>query len=185
MTDIKLSEIPKSDELRHFGVQGMRWGVRKPRPSRSDSIKIKTKTPPPPDNRSDDSKRAQSLRSKKVSELSNDELRTLNQRVELERKFKDLNPNKVQKGIQTLTMIVNTASTVQKAYKLVNNPLGTKGGNGKGDKDNGGISSTLAKAKAAAMARSGKKTKDLSLDEIRTMTTTNNLDDFFKGTKKR
>ena len=182
MTDIKLSDIPKSDELQHVGVKGMKWGVRKDRSARINNIKIQTKIPPPPDNRSADSKRAQGLRSKKVSELSNDELRTLNQRVELERKFKELNPSNVQKGLRTLTTIVNTASTVQKAYKLVNDPLGT--GGSKGGKGTGGVSSKLAEAKAAAMARSGKKTKDLKLDEIRTMTTTSSLDDFFKGTKK-
>ena len=69
-------------ELRHFGVLGMKWGRRKGS-----------------DNSSSDHKTAQSLKTKKLDELTNDELKILTNRMQLERSFKearkqDLSPSK-------------------------------------------------------------------------------------------
>lgn len=48
---------------------------------------------------SDDAKEAYALKKKKISEMSNAELRKLNERRNLERNYKQLNPSTISKGI--------------------------------------------------------------------------------------
>ena len=58
-------------ELKHYGVLGMKWGHRKQsRPM------------------SEDAKKAKNLKKKKVSEMSNSELKRLNERMNLEQNYK-------------------------------------------------------------------------------------------------
>lgn len=71
------------NDLRHFGVLGMRWGVRRKRGRPSGSS---------------DHVRATKLKKKKLSEMSNDELSTLTKRLELERKYKELSSKDVSGG---------------------------------------------------------------------------------------
>lgn len=175
--DIKLSSVPQLDsgvkmaddtELLHYGVKGMRWGVRKRRPSgsspRAKSSTAKAKPPAKPTARvSSDHVTAQTIKSRKVSELSNAELQMLNRRMELEKKYRDLNPSKIAKGLKIAKQVVDTATTAQKLYKLVKDPLGTGGGKNKDsdseDKSKGGsVTDRLAAAKAEALKRTmGKK----------------------------
>lgn len=71
------------NDLRHFGVLGMRWGVRRKRGRPSGSS---------------DHVKASKLKKKKLSEMSNDELSTLNKRLELEKKYKDLTSKDISGG---------------------------------------------------------------------------------------
>lgn len=71
-------------ELQHYGVLGMRWGIRKDRSGGSSRRSKGTVNP------SEDSKRATSLRSKNVSEMSNNELRELINRMNLEQQYSNL-----------------------------------------------------------------------------------------------
>lgn len=68
------------DPIIHYGVKGMRWGVRK-EPERKGRTR---------DTRSADRKRYDKLRSKKPSELSNKELRSVIYRHNLETKYSSL-----------------------------------------------------------------------------------------------
>ncbi len=82
------------DFLEHFGVKGMRWGVRKKSGSVDTSVESTTKGR----TRSEDAKTAaKSLqRSKKqgVGSLSNQELKALNERMNLESSYRQLNAKK-------------------------------------------------------------------------------------------
>lgn len=84
-------------ELYHYGVPGMRWGRRKNR-------------------RSDDSKTAAKIKKKKVSEMSNQELRTLNERTRLEQEYSRLNPNLVKKGAKMVATATIATTTVLNLY---------------------------------------------------------------------
>lgn len=85
-------EMNKMDELQHYGVLGMRWGIRKDRSGGSRRTKGQI-------NPSEDSKRATALRSKSVSEMSNNELRELINRMNLEQQYSNLlNSSEKKKG---------------------------------------------------------------------------------------
>lgn len=89
-----------NNELYHYGVPGMRWGVRK-----------KTR------NMSADAKEAQTLKKKKTYEMSNDELGKLNKRQQLEQQHKQLNPGKIAKGLLIAGAIAAALGTINKLYK--------------------------------------------------------------------
>lgn len=78
--------------LNHAGIKGMRWGVR--RYQNADG----TLTPAGKKRYSEDHIRAKSLKKKKLRQLSNDELRDLNTRMQLETQYKDLKKKNISSG---------------------------------------------------------------------------------------
>ena len=95
-------------DLKHFGIAGMRWGIRRGPSrlaqrlsgkvttvaSRIKGLKGKSKI----DTSSEDSKVAKTLKKKKLSEMSNDELKKLTTRMQLERQYKDLSSKEISIG---------------------------------------------------------------------------------------
>lgn len=80
-----------SDTIEHYGVKGMRWGVRR------------GKTSGPSPGASEDSRRAYDARAKvgkkgNTDKLSNSELRALVDRMNLERQFSTLSSQSKQKS---------------------------------------------------------------------------------------
>lgn len=105
-----------NNELMHFGVKGMKWGVRKAHKKAS---------------KSDDAKEYSSIRKKKVSQMSNTELRKANDRANLEQNYRRLHPNAIKKGMR---YVATTAGVMSTALNLYNNSdkivsLGKKLGN--------------------------------------------------------
>ena len=66
--------------LQHIGIPGMKWGIRKRGPSSSEHGK------------------AREIKKKHISELSNDELKTVITRLSLEKQYKDINQASAGKG---------------------------------------------------------------------------------------
>lgn len=94
------------NELMHYGVLGMRWGVRKERSSGSSSLRARKSR------MSEDAREAKQIKKKKVSQMSNAELRKLNTRQELERKYSQMNPSVMEKGMKFVAATAGTMGTV-------------------------------------------------------------------------
>lgn len=102
------TEMPIS-ELYHYGVPGMKWGVRKAK-----------RTVP---KGSPDHERARKLNAKGAKHLSNAELKELTQRMQLESQYRNLNPSKVKKGMKVVKSVAAAGTTVASLYALSKSPL--------------------------------------------------------------
>ena len=99
------------NELYHYGILGMRWGIRKSRSGSGGSKKTSKKR-----TASDDAKDAMSLKKKKVYEMSNAELRRLNDRQNLERTYRQNNKSIIAKGLAVVTGSAALLGTGLKIY---------------------------------------------------------------------
>ena len=113
------------DELRHHGIKGMKWGVR-----RTEKQLARARGSKKSSEDHDDYKKAHS--SKSVSSMSDNELRERNNRLQMEKQYASLT-KKSSKGKQAVNAFVATATTlaaVMKAYdiyKKVASPYVDKG----------------------------------------------------------
>lgn len=97
-------------ELVHAGIKGMKWGVRRFR-NKDGSL-----TPAGKKRYSDDARRASELKKKKVRQMSNAELRTLNERTRLEQEYSRLNPGSVKKGWKFVAGAAGVMGTALAVY---------------------------------------------------------------------
>lgn len=94
-------------ELYHHGVKGMKWGVRRIKQKMSDAKKLRAKkkiadikAKAHKEHWSEDAKTATTLKTKKVKQLSNSELKKLNERIRLENEFANLTKKDVPPGVK-------------------------------------------------------------------------------------
>ena len=107
--------------LEHFGVKGMRWGVRKKQEPVSTGV---AKTP-----MSSDAALTSKIRTKArtsgMSSLSNEELFALNQRLQLERQYSALTSLPATKsGMDKVNDMLKVVNTVNNVIKIVQSPVG-------------------------------------------------------------
>lgn len=107
-----------SNYLMHYGVLGMKWGVRRNRSGSSSGGSENKRS------MSDDAREARSIRRKKPSEMSNAELRKVNERTRLEQEYSRLNPSTVQKGLAATAAIIGVMNTAVNLYNSGNNLVG-------------------------------------------------------------
>lgn len=109
-------------EFAHYGVKGMKWGVRKKRQSSGRSRYS---------NESKDYSRSAELSKKKIHEMTNEELNFMNYRYNLERQYKQFNPKRESAGKRFVNskagkMAIGTLSSVAIAagVAVVGNKVG-------------------------------------------------------------
>lgn len=107
------------DTLQHHGIKGQRWGIRRfqPYPKGHTGGKEVGKAAKTKPQMSEDAKKARELQKRPVYELSNNELRDLNTRVQLEQNYKQLNPNRVKRGMAVAGTIAASMGTVIALYQ--------------------------------------------------------------------
>lgn len=107
------------NELYHYGIKGMKWGVRRFQ-NKDGSYTPAGKKRRSQEGWSDDAKEAASIKKKSVKQMSNSELRKLNERQNLERQYKQLNPNKIKKGMAVAAGIASGMGTIAALYNNSN-----------------------------------------------------------------
>lgn len=128
-TELMHSSESVDEVLEHFGVKGMRWGVRR-REGADGTVGGRFHSPHAEP--SHDAARAKDLstRARKggTSTLSNQELKALTERMNLEQQYSRLsgdksNVAKARKGLSAAREILNVGKTASEAYTLINSPM--------------------------------------------------------------
>lgn len=115
------------NQLYHHGILGMKWGVRKR--DNMTTIRTKTSSKKGTDDKTEEKPKSADfmnsriLKSKASSGLSNEDLRKLNERLNLEKQYKDLTKDTISKGKNYLSDSVasglkKTATTFVAASSL-------------------------------------------------------------------
>ena len=124
------------NELYHFGIKGMRWGVRRYQNadgSLTSAGKKRLKKSQTSNEETDSSNKpsTKSSSTKTVKDMSDDELRQAINRLQLEQQYKNLSPKNVSKGkkfVDTVTNDVLKPAAIDMG-KQVTKSLMTKGVN--------------------------------------------------------
>jgi len=101
--------------LAHYGVLGMKWGVRKDRSGSYSSDYARKR------------RLQQRVKKSGIQNLSNKELKELNYRRELEKNYKKQYPNKIQAGYNYITGALAVAGTAVAIYNIANSQAGKAG----------------------------------------------------------
>jgi hypothetical protein len=115
--EVRMSDAPTFGEvLEHFGIKGMKWGVRRTRAQIDAGA-------------SEDHKNAKAAREKArkgggTKALTNQELQALITRANLETQYSKIAPSKFDKGKRVVSGILSTGKTVNDVISFVNSPAG-------------------------------------------------------------
>jgi RimJ/RimL family protein N-acetyltransferase len=109
----ELDKMPSDNELRHYGVPGMKWGQR-----RAAGSSVRTST---------DRKAVDTIRKKPVPSLTNKQLKTANNRLQLEKSYADLTKqqnaiDKINKGNAAAKSVLSVGGTAIAAYTMAQSP---------------------------------------------------------------
>ncbi len=101
------------DYMYHHGVKGMKWGVRKKVKNTVKSLSSKRTK-----NYSSDYEETRTIRRKSSKKLSNEQLKKLNKRMNLEQEYNRLSTQTTNRGINIARNIVATAGTIGGLYAI-------------------------------------------------------------------
>lgn len=107
---------PQSHELAHYGVKGMRWGFRR----REDGSGYVDSGRAKRGERSQDSAEVAELRRHHVSTLSNSEIKKINERMNLEQNYRNLerNASVIGRGRQEVSSVLSDVGNLERALRI-------------------------------------------------------------------
>ena len=118
--EVKHSIRDRDDFLQHYGVLGMRWGVRRDRvtgrrmPTKEYKALKKQRRQERKSRGSEDHREAQRLKKKRLEEMTNNEVQSLVRRMQLERQYKDTSKHLGQKMVEDI--LKETSKDLSKKY---------------------------------------------------------------------
>ena len=153
MSDLKASRPDiLTGMLQHYGVKGMKWGVR-----RSDAELSKassaSKAPESADSRAANAAQVK-INQSGTKSLSNQELQGLITRMNLERQYSTMasqRPNDLDRGLQTVQKVLKVGKTVEEVRKFMKTDTGKAVATGV----KGALAATAAYATGGATAAAG------------------------------
>ena len=95
------------NELAHYGILGMKWGVRR---TEAQLARARGKKKTSDDDASDDYKKAHDKKS--VKSMSDKELRDRLNRLQMEQQYSKLNPSTVSKGREVASKVLKAGTTI-------------------------------------------------------------------------
>lgn len=115
------------EELYHFGIKGMKWGVRRYE-NADGSLTPAGRVRYAKYTESADHATYRETKKKPVESLSNKELQAYNQRANLEREFRKnkTNAGSIKRGEETLKTVLSLGTTITSIVALSNTPGGKK-----------------------------------------------------------
>lgn len=93
-----------NNELMHYGVLGMKWGVRRARPTSG-----KKSSPFKKKKAKQSSEKEKTSKKKPLNKMTDEELQSAINRLELEKRYRDLSPKQVSKGKKFVNDFVDKA----------------------------------------------------------------------------
>ncbi len=109
--------------LQHYGIRGMKWGVRRfqnPDGSLTPAGKERYRKK----GYSYDYITARSLKGKGYKKLNDRELKRVVNRLDFEKRFRELSVNEYAKGMEVAKLILSAGTTIAGIYGLSQSPLG-------------------------------------------------------------
>ena len=105
--------------LAHYGVKGMKWG----KTGAGKSTSRKSSKASEPD--SEDHVKSRQLKQKSLRTMSNKDIKELNERLQLEKTYKDLTKNQsaITKGRKASKDVLDTANVAQQFYNVATSPM--------------------------------------------------------------
>ena len=106
--------------LAHFGIFGMKWGVRR-QTGPGGVVRSLSKSSK---QRSEDFIKSREIKAKSYKNLSTKELKDLTNRMQLEKQLRELKVSDYTKGMDVVKTITSVGTTIAAAYALSQTPLG-------------------------------------------------------------
>ena len=98
--------------LVHYGVKGMRWGV-----SRAESRRARIERRAAKEGWSEDAKNAAIIKTKKVKQMTNSDLKKLNERLQLENQYRNIKSQHKNAGSKFVQDVLReSAKDTAKSY---------------------------------------------------------------------